>query len=182
MSDGVFQRGQRYRLTAPVAVNSIVVRGVLKINTPGPATNPFSMVATGIPALGYAIDLALLDCARLLRRKCGSTSLANGFLLAATLAGSNGGSLYGVALGTTPMNDQSIPYSWWVAGGSTRSLQKGDLILTEITGTYYGYPGQLIRSIVLGDPPPEVRKIGKNLALELYREVQAVVKVGNTPA
>jgi Xaa-Pro aminopeptidase len=93
---------------------------------------------------------------------------------------SNGGSLYGAALGTTPMDNPSIPYSWWVAGGSTRSLQKGDLILTEITGTYYGYPGQLIRPIALGVPPKELRKL-ESLAVELYREVQTVVKVGNTP-
>jgi len=91
-----------------------------------------------------------------------------------------GGSLYGAALGTTPMATPSVPYSWWVAGGSTRTLCAGDLILTEITGTYYGYPGQLIRPLALGTPPPELRALA-SLALELYRETQAVVKVGNTP-
>ncbi len=92
----------------------------------------------------------------------------------------NGGSLYGAAIGTTPMENPSVPYSWWVAGGSTRTLQKDDLILTEITGTYYGYPGQLIRPIALGAPPKELRKL-EALAVELYRQVQTVVKVGNTP-
>lgn len=91
-----------------------------------------------------------------------------------------GGSLYGAALGTTPMNDPSVPYSWWVTGGSTRELQQGDLILTEITGTYYGYPGQLIRPLALGEPPPALRTL-EVLALELYRGIQTVVKVGNTP-
>jgi len=93
---------------------------------------------------------------------------------------SNGGSLYGAALGTTPMDNPSVPYSWWVAGGSTRALQKGDLILTEITGTYYGYPGQLIRPIALGPPPEDLAKLEK-LALQLYAEVSDVVRVGNTP-
>lgn len=92
----------------------------------------------------------------------------------------NGGSLYGAALGTTPMNDPSVPYSWWIAGGSTRTLQAGDLILTEITGTYYGYPGQLIRPIALGTPPAALRKL-EALAIELYRQAQSVVKAGNTP-
>jgi Xaa-Pro dipeptidase len=91
-----------------------------------------------------------------------------------------GGSLYGAALGTTPMHDPSVPYSWWVAGGSTRELREGDLILTEITGTYYGYPGQLIRPLALGEPPPELRAL-EALALELYADIQALVKVGNTP-
>jgi len=92
----------------------------------------------------------------------------------------HGGSLYGAAIGVSPMENPSIPYSWWVAGGSTRELQLGDLILTEITGTYYGYPGQLIRPIALGKPPAELRKMAE-LAIELYRDVQKVVKVGNTP-
>jgi ectoine hydrolase len=92
----------------------------------------------------------------------------------------HGGSLYGAAIGVSPMHDPSIPYSWWVAGGSTRELRRGDLILTEITGTYYGYPGQLIRPIALGEPPAELRKMAV-LAIDLYREVQQVVKVGNTP-
>ena len=92
----------------------------------------------------------------------------------------NGGSLYGAAIGTTPMSNPSVPYSWWVAGGSTRALQKDDLILTEITGTYYGYPGQLIRPLALGTPPKELRKL-EALAIELYRQVQTVIKVGNTP-
>jgi Xaa-Pro aminopeptidase len=91
-----------------------------------------------------------------------------------------GGSLYGAAIGVSPMDNPSAPYSWWVAGGSTREIKKGDLVLTEITGTYYGYPGQLIRPIALGDPPPELRKMA-DLAIDLYLEVQKVVKVGNTP-
>jgi Xaa-Pro aminopeptidase len=91
-----------------------------------------------------------------------------------------GGSLYGAAIGVSPMDNPSTPYSWWVAGGSTREIQKGDLVLTEITGTYYGYPGQLIRPIALGDPPPELRKMA-DLAIDLYLDVQKVVKVGNTP-
>lgn len=91
-----------------------------------------------------------------------------------------GGSLYGVAIGTTPMDDPSIPYSWWVAGGSTRALRERDLVLTEITGTYYGYPGQLIRPLAFGEPPVELRTL-EALALELYRDVQQVVRVGNTP-
>ena len=92
----------------------------------------------------------------------------------------HGGSLYGAAIGVSPMENPSIPYSWWVAGGSTRELQRGDLILTEITGTYYGYPGQLIRPIALGKPPTELRNMA-DLAIGLYLDVQTVVKVGNTP-
>jgi hypothetical protein len=53
--------------------------------------------------------------------------------------------------------DVTLSLRWWAAGGSTREIQKGDLVLAEITGTYYGYPGQLIRPIALGDPPPELR-------------------------
>ena len=91
-----------------------------------------------------------------------------------------GGSLYGAALASTPMAQPSIPYSWWVAGGSIRTIRPGDLILTETTGTYYGYPGQLIRPIALGEPPPQLKKL-EELAVTLYSEVQKVVKVGNTP-
>lgn len=91
-----------------------------------------------------------------------------------------GGSLFGAGFASTPMANPSIPYPWWVAGGSTRTIQRGDLILTEITGTYYGYPGQLIRPVALDEPPPELRKL-EELAVSLYREAQKVVKVGNTP-
>ena len=81
-------------------------------------------------------------------------------------------------LGSTPMDDPFMPYPWPFP--SSRVLQKGDIILTEISVDPWGsgYPGQSIRPIALGEPTEEYWRLF-SLAKEIYLGVQPLMKTGN---
>src|SRR5262245_52385080 len=78
-----------------------------------------------------------------------------------------GGTFYFSWLGSTPMEDPAMPYPWTHPSG--RRVQKGDVILTEISAGYWGYAGQLQRAIALGEPTKTFRQLF-DLALEVYEE------------
>ncbi len=92
--------------------------------------------------------------------------------------GPEGGELHVFLLGSTPMKDPFMPYPWPYP--SKRILQKGDLILTEISIDPWesGYAGQLIRPIALGEPT-ELYWDLFNLARTIYLKVQPLLKTGN---
>jgi Xaa-Pro dipeptidase len=63
---------------------------------------------------------------------------------------------------------------------SNRKLQKGDCLITEISGAYSGYSGQIHRTFSIGEgPTPEWRKI-HDLALEAFETLANVIKDGTT--
>ncbi|HIF10370.1 MAG TPA: aminopeptidase P family protein, partial [Sneathiellales bacterium] len=88
------------------------------------------------------------------------------------------GVFYFTWMGSTPMADPACSYPFGLPSG--RTLQKGDIILTEISGAYHGYAGQIMRPVMLGKPPPLYQDLF-DLAEEVYFGVREVLKPGNTP-
>ncbi|MFQ5855517.1 MAG: M24 family metallopeptidase [Anaerolineae bacterium] len=63
---------------------------------------------------------------------------------------------------------------------SDRVIQKGDVIITEISASYWGYSGQIHRPIFVGaDPAPEWQRMF-DVALEAYDRMAAVIRPGAT--
>jgi Xaa-Pro aminopeptidase len=81
-------------------------------------------------------------------------------------------------VGSTSMSDPRMPYPWFYP--STRTLQKGDVVLTEISADYWGYAGQLCRIVALGEPTKEYWDL-YHVALDVYKGVKAILKPGNGP-
>ncbi len=63
---------------------------------------------------------------------------------------------------------------------SNRKLQKGDCLITEISGAYSGYSGQIHRTFSIGEgPTPEWRKM-HDVAVEAFETLAQVIKDGAT--
>jgi Xaa-Pro dipeptidase len=63
---------------------------------------------------------------------------------------------------------------------SNRKLQKGDCLITEISGAYSGYSGQIHRTFSIGEgPTPEWRKM-HDAAMEAFEVLSRVIKDGAT--
>lgn len=61
---------------------------------------------------------------------------------------------------------------------SDRRIQKGDVIITEISASYWGYSGQIHRPIFVGaDPTPEWQRLF-DTALEAYNKMADVMRPG----
>lgn len=63
---------------------------------------------------------------------------------------------------------------------SSRKLQKGDCLITEISGAYSGYSGQIHRTFSIGEgPTPEWKKMHE-AAVEAFETLAEVIKDGAT--
>jgi Xaa-Pro aminopeptidase len=63
---------------------------------------------------------------------------------------------------------------------SPRVLQKGDVVVTELSASFWGYTGQVLRSFAIGEEPtPEYRDL-HDVAEEAFAGVAAVIKEGTT--
>jgi Xaa-Pro dipeptidase len=63
---------------------------------------------------------------------------------------------------------------------SSRKLEKGDCLITEISGAYSGYSGQIHRTFSIGEgPTPEWRKM-HDAAVEGFEALARVIKDGAT--
>jgi len=63
---------------------------------------------------------------------------------------------------------------------SSRKLQKGDALITEISGAYAGYSGQIHRTFSIGEgPTPRWQKL-HDAALEVFEILTRVIKEGAT--
>ncbi|TAK10233.1 aminopeptidase P family protein [bacterium] len=61
-----------------------------------------------------------------------------------------------------------------------RRLQRGDCLITEISGSYWGYSGQIHRTYSLGEgPTPEWKKL-HDVAVEAFETLAAVIKDGTS--
>ncbi len=79
-----------------------------------------------------------------------------------------------------PMRDPDFPVP--AQFHSRRRLQKGDCLITEISGAYSGYSGQIHRTFSLGEgPTPEWRKM-HDAAVEAFETLATVIKDGATTA
>jgi Xaa-Pro dipeptidase len=92
----------------------------------------------------------------------------------------DGGALMFHFLGCTPMDDPEFIFPWQYP--STRVVQRGDILMTEISAGYWGYCGQIQRPFaVAAAPTPEYQRL-YDLAAECYERVFAILKVGATDA
>ena len=65
---------------------------------------------------------------------------------------------------------------------STRRVQKGDVVVAEITATFWDYPGQVLRSFALGEAPTPLYRDLHAAADAAFDAITAVLKAGATPA
>jgi len=90
----------------------------------------------------------------------------------------DGGALMFHFLGCTPMDAPEIIFPWQYP--STRVVQRGDILMTEISAGYWGYCGQIQRPFAVGAPPtPEYQRL-YDLAAECYRRVFDAIRPGAT--
>lgn len=88
-----------------------------------------------------------------------------------------GGQIVFSIMSSTSMSTPRSPHPFpWP---SERPLAKGDILLTEISASYWGYSGQAIRAVAIGDPPAQYREFFA-VAKEAYLAIQAELKPGNT--
>ena len=90
-----------------------------------------------------------------------------------------GGSFCFSILGSTPMSNPLMSYPHGISNiGATRRVQQGDLVMAEISASYYGYSGQCFCAVTLGEPTDELAEMHTS-ASELYEELCQVVRPGN---
>ncbi len=89
-----------------------------------------------------------------------------------------GGDPHFAYISSTPMRNSTVSVPSQEL--SDRVIQVGDVLNFEISASYGGYPGQILRPIFVGeDPTPEYQRLYE-VALEAYRRVAAVLKPGAT--
>jgi Xaa-Pro aminopeptidase len=83
-------------------------------------------------------------------------------------------------IGVTPMraSNLGVPRQF----PSTRRVQTGDVIVAEITATFWDYPGQVLRSFALGEQPTQLYRDLHAAADAAFDAIAAVLKAGATPA
>lgn len=78
-------------------------------------------------------------------------------------------------VGSTPMREPAMTYPDFYP--TNRALQRGDVVMTELTGGYGGYFGKLYTTSFIGPPTPEY-KLMFELAAESYQQIIAAIKPG----
>jgi Xaa-Pro aminopeptidase len=81
-------------------------------------------------------------------------------------------------MSSMPMREPDFPVP--AQFESDRKLAKGDCLITEISGAYSGYSGQIHRTFSIGEgPTPEWRKM-HDAAIEAFEVLAKIIKVGAT--
>ncbi len=81
-------------------------------------------------------------------------------------------------MGTTPMTTPSLCVPSQLQ--SNRILQKGDVLITEISAHYHGYAGQILRPFAIGTPPTPEYQHMYDVAVEAFNRISAVIRPGAT--
>jgi len=79
---------------------------------------------------------------------------------------------------STPMDDPQVcvPHQYH----PNRRLEAGDVFVTEISTTFWGYAGQILRTFTIASPPTRRFAELHEVALEAYRDIVEVLKPGAT--
>jgi Xaa-Pro aminopeptidase len=81
-------------------------------------------------------------------------------------------------MATTPMQNPLVCVP--AQQQSNRRLEKGDVLITEISAHYHGYPGQILRPFAIGrQPTPEYQRMYE-VAVNVYQRIRAVIRDGAT--
>lgn len=81
-------------------------------------------------------------------------------------------------MSSMPMRDPDFPVP--AQYQSSRVLQKGDCLITEISGAHYGYSGQIHRTFSLGEGPTPEWKEMHDVAVEALEVMENLIKDGVT--
>lgn len=81
-------------------------------------------------------------------------------------------------IGSTPMRNPSLCVP--SQQQSNRVLERGDVLITEISAQYHGYPGQILRPFTIGEPPTPAYQRLYDVAVEAFERVAAVIRAGAT--
>ncbi len=81
-------------------------------------------------------------------------------------------------MAATPMSnpDVCVPAQYQ----SSRALQTGDILITEISAHYHGYAGQILRPFAIGAPPTPAYRHMYDIAVEAFERISAVIRPGAT--
>ncbi len=81
-------------------------------------------------------------------------------------------------MATTPMRNPTVCVP--AQHQSNRVLEKGDVLITEISAQYHGYPGQILRPFAIGAAPtPEYRWMYE-VAVDVFIRIAGVIRDGAT--
>lgn len=83
-------------------------------------------------------------------------------------------------IGATPMADPSVPVPRQYA--STRRVQNGDVVFSEISAAFFDHAGQVLRSFTLGAEPTPLYRELHAVADAAFDAIAGVLKHGTTPA
>lgn len=81
-------------------------------------------------------------------------------------------------MGTTAMREPNLCVPAQIQGD--RVLQRGDVLITEISAQYDGYPGQILRPFSIGEPPTDAYQRLYDVAVSVNQHVVGVVRAGAT--
>jgi len=83
-------------------------------------------------------------------------------------------------IGVTSMAspDLGVPRQWPL----TRKVQKGDVVVAEITAHFWDYPGQVLRSFAINEPPNQLYRDLHATADAAFDAIAGILKAGAMPA
>ena len=81
-------------------------------------------------------------------------------------------------MATTPMHNPTVCVP--AQHQSNRIIQKGDVLITEISAHYHGYPGQILRPFAIGMPPTPQYQHMYDIAVETFHRIASVIRPGAT--
>ncbi|HEY6539822.1 MAG TPA: Xaa-Pro peptidase family protein [Ktedonobacteraceae bacterium] len=81
-------------------------------------------------------------------------------------------------MATTPMSHPSVCVP--AQHQSNRIIEKGDVLITEISAHYAGYAGQILRPFAIGTPPTTAYQHLYDVAVEAYNRIVGVLRDGAT--
>ncbi|MFL5706578.1 MAG: M24 family metallopeptidase [Ktedonobacteraceae bacterium] len=79
---------------------------------------------------------------------------------------------------TTPMHNPTVCVPAQLQ--SQRILEKGDVLITEISAHYHGYAGQILRPFTVGATPTTQYQQLYDVALEAFQRIARVIRDGTT--
>ena len=83
-------------------------------------------------------------------------------------------------IGTTPMCDPQVPAP--LQFPSSRRVENGDIVFSEISAHFFDHAGQVLRSFALGEEPPPLYRALHAAADAAFDAIAHVLKAGATPA
>jgi Xaa-Pro dipeptidase len=83
-------------------------------------------------------------------------------------------------IGTTPMRAPQVPVPRQFP--SSRRVEKGDIVFSEISVHFFDHSGQVLRSFAFGEEPPELYRALHAAADAAFDAIAGVLRAGATPA